>query len=31
MGRIGRSFQLLGESYRVLLQDKELMLLPLMR
>jgi Family of unknown function (DUF6159) len=29
MGRIGRSFQLAGESYRVLMQDKELMLLPL--
>jgi hypothetical protein len=29
MGRIGRSFQLVRMSYRVLLQDKELMLLPL--
>ena len=29
MGRIGRSFQLVGQSYRVLMQDKELMLLPL--
>lgn len=29
MGRIGRSFQLVGMSYRVLMQDKELMLLPL--
>jgi hypothetical protein len=30
MGRIGRSFELVGQSYRVLMQDKELMLLPLM-
>ena len=30
MGRIGRSFALVGQSYRVLMQDKELMLLPLM-
>ncbi|MEO8482765.1 MAG: DUF6159 family protein, partial [Acidobacteriota bacterium] len=30
MGRIGRSFQLVGQSYRVLMQDKELMVLPLM-
>lgn len=29
MGRIGRSFQLVGESYRILMQDKELMVLPL--
>jgi len=29
MGRIGRSFQLVGQSYRILMQDKELMLLPL--
>ena len=29
MGRIGRSFQLVGQSYRLLMQDKELMLLPL--
>ncbi|MDE3155315.1 MAG: hypothetical protein KGN76_09435 [Acidobacteriota bacterium] len=29
MGRIGRSFQLVGESYRVLMRDKELMILPL--
>jgi hypothetical protein len=29
MGRIGRSFQLVGQSYRVLMQDKELMVLPL--
>ncbi len=29
MGRIGRSFQLVGQSYRVLMQDKELMALPL--
>ena len=29
MGRIGRSFQLVDESYRVLMQDKELMVLPL--
>ena len=29
MGRIGRSFQLLQQSYRILMQDKELMILPL--
>ncbi|HXT68998.1 MAG TPA: DUF6159 family protein [Vicinamibacterales bacterium] len=29
MGRIGRSFELVGQSYRVLMQDKELMVLPL--
>lgn len=29
MGRISRSFQLMGQSYRVLMQDKELMVLPL--
>jgi hypothetical protein len=29
MGRIGRSFQLVSQSYRILLQDKELMVLPL--
>ena len=29
MGRIGRSFQLVGVSYRILMQDKELMILPL--
>src|SRR5215510_14978205 len=29
MGRIGRSFQLVGQSYRMLMQDKELMVLPL--
>ena len=29
MGRIGRSFQLVGQSYRVLIQDKELMVVPL--
>lgn len=29
MGRIGRSFQLVGQSYRLLMQDKELMVLPL--
>jgi hypothetical protein len=29
MGRIGRSFRLVGESYRILMQDKELMVLPL--
>jgi hypothetical protein len=28
MGRIGRSFQLVGQSYRILMQDKELMVLP---
>ena len=26
MGRIGRSFQLAGQSYRILMQDKELMM-----
>jgi hypothetical protein len=29
MGRIGRSFQLVQQSYRILMQDKELMVLPL--
>ncbi len=29
MGRIGRSFQLVGQSYRIMMQDKELMVLPL--
>jgi uncharacterized protein DUF6159 len=29
MGRIGRSFQLVAQSYRILMQDKELMILPL--
>ena len=29
MGRIGRSFQLVGQSSRILMQDKELMALPL--
>jgi len=29
MGRISRSFLLVGQSYRVLMQDKELMVLPL--
>jgi uncharacterized protein DUF6159 len=29
MGRIGRSFQLVKQSYRILMQDKELMVLPL--
>jgi len=29
MGRIGRSFQLVGQSYRILMQDKGLMVLPL--
>ena len=29
MGRIGRSFALVGQSYRLLMQDKELMVLPL--
>jgi len=29
MGRIGRSFALTAQAYRVLMQDKELMLLPL--
>ncbi len=30
MGRIGRSFQLVGQSYRILMKDKELMVLPLL-
>src|SRR5262245_6262883 len=30
MGRIGRSFALVGQSYRVLMHDKELMVLPLL-
>jgi hypothetical protein len=29
MGRIGRSFQIVEKSYRILMQDKELMALPL--
>src|SRR4051812_21576880 len=29
MGRIGRSFELVRHSYRILRQDKELMILPL--
>jgi hypothetical protein len=29
MGRIGRSFRLVAQSYRILMQDKELMALPL--
>src|SRR6266852_2102192 len=29
MGRIGRSFQLMRQSYRILMQDRELMVLPL--
>jgi hypothetical protein len=29
MGRIGRSFRLVGQSYRILMQDKELIVLPL--
>jgi hypothetical protein len=29
MGRIGRSFHLMGQSYRILMQDRELMVLPL--
>ena len=29
MGRIGRSIHLVGQSYRLLMQDKELMVLPL--
>jgi hypothetical protein len=29
MGRIARSFRLVGQSYRILMQDKELMVLPL--
>jgi hypothetical protein len=28
MGRISRSFQLVGQSYRILMRDKELMVLP---
>lgn len=28
MGRIARSFELVGQSYRLLMQDKELMILP---
>ena len=30
MGRIGRSFQLVAQSYRILMQDKERMVLPLL-
>jgi hypothetical protein len=30
MTRIGRSFSLVGQSYRILMQDKELMVLPLL-
>jgi hypothetical protein len=30
MGRIGRSFALMGQSYRILMRDKELMVLPLL-
>jgi len=30
MGRISRSFSLVGQSYRILMQDKELMVLPLL-
>ncbi len=30
MGRIGRSFQIVGQSYRILMRDKELMVLPLL-
>jgi len=30
MGRIGRSLQLVGQSYRILMLDKELILLPLL-
>lgn len=30
MTRIGRSFELVGQSYRVLMQDRELMILPLL-
>jgi hypothetical protein len=30
MGRIGRSFQLMKQSYRVLMQDKELLILPVL-
>ena len=29
MGRIGRRFNLVAQSYRILMQDKELMVLPL--
>ena len=29
MGRIGRSYQLVAQSYRILMQDRELMVLPL--
>ena len=29
MGRISRSFELVQQSYRILMQDKELMVLPL--
>jgi hypothetical protein len=29
MGRISRSFELVGQSYRILMRDKELMVLPL--
>lgn len=29
MGRIGRSFSLVGQSYQILMRDKELMVLPL--
>ena len=29
MGRVGRSFQLVAQSYRMLMRDKELMVLPL--
>src|SRR5258706_6396471 len=29
MGRIARSFELVGQSYRILMRDKELMVLPL--
>jgi hypothetical protein len=29
MGRIGRSFELVGQSYRILMRDKELLILPL--
>ena len=29
MGRIKRSFQLMGQSYRTLMKDKELLVLPL--
>jgi hypothetical protein len=30
VGRISRSFSLVGQSYRILMQDKELMILPLL-